>query len=147
MLEESDGLGGSAIPSPFVHRISCFSVGGTLTTTSPLCHEALLTLARKLEAAASDEDRDRVEAAARRLLDALIDHLRAEQAAMAGLSRETSREIARGQKRMINDLLELAVDVHDEDLWRCDGLAQQLIAELTVQADDERRIGFAAAMP
>lgn len=121
--------------------------GGTLTTTLPLCHEALLTLARKLEAAASDEDRDRVEAAARRLLDALIDHTRAEQAAMAALSPEASREIARGQQRLIDDLLELAVDVHDEDLSRCDGLAQQLLAELTVQAHDERRVGFATAMP
>ena len=118
-----------------------------MTTTSPLCHEALLTLARKLEAAASDQDRDRVETAARRLLDALIDHIRAEQAAMAVLSPEASREIATGQHRLIDDLLELAVDVHDEDLWRCDGLSQQLIAELTVQAEDERRVGFAAAMP
>ena len=35
--------------------------------------------------------------------------------------------------------------MHDEDLWRCEGIAQQLIAELTVQAERERIVGFAAA--
>lgn len=113
-----------------------------MTTTSPLGHEALLTLARKLEAAASDQDRDRVEAAARRLLDALTDHVRAERSAVEALSPDASRQVATGQEHLIDDLLELAVDAHDEDLWRCDGLAQQLIAELAAQAEDERRIGL-----
>lgn len=117
-----------------------------MNTGSPFCHEALLTLARKLEGAASDGDRDRVEAAARRLLAALIDHIRAEEPEMALLEPDRARELARGQQRIVDHLVPLAVDVRNADLSRCDGLAQQLIAELSLQADDERRSGFAGAI-
>ena len=117
-----------------------------MNTGSPFCHEALLTLARKLEGAASDGDRDRVEAAARRLLVALIDHIRAEKPEMALLEPDRARELARGQQRIVDHLVPLAVDVRNADLSRCDGLAQQLIAELSLQADDERRSGFAGAI-
>jgi hypothetical protein len=118
-----------------------------MSIPSPLGHEALLTLARKLEGAASDGDRDRAEAEARRLSAALRDHLRAEQPSMTRLPPETAHRLAEGQRRLLDDLLELAVDVKEEELWRCDRLARRLIAELTVQADDERRSGLVVAVP
>lgn len=116
-----------------------------MSVTSPLAHEALLTLARKLEAAAADGERDRVETAARRLLDALIEHLGAEQAGMVRLPPDRGYVLARGQERLVDLLVELAAGAHTQDLSRCDGLAQQLIAQLSLQADDERRSGFTAA--
>lgn len=116
-----------------------------MNTASPLGHEALLTLARKLEGAASDGDRDRVEAAARRLLGALIDHIRAEKTEMAVLDPDRARELVRGQQRIVDHLVPLAVDAQNADLSGCDGIAQRLIAELSVQADDERRSGFVGA--
>jgi len=111
----------------------------------PLGHEVLLTLARKLEAAASDGERDRAEAAAGRLLDALVDHIRAEQPEMAHLSAGERGEVARDQQRLVDHLVESSVDIRNEDLARGDERARQLLAELTVQADDERRLGFAEA--
>jgi len=117
-----------------------------MNTASPLCHEALLTLARKLAGAASDGDRDRVETAARRLLAALIDHIRAEKADMALLECDRARDLASGQQRIVDHLVPLAVDVQNADLSGCDGLARQLVAELSLQADDERRSGLAGAI-
>jgi hypothetical protein len=117
-----------------------------MNTASPLCHEALLTLARKLEAAAADGDRDRVEAAARRLLGALIDHIRAERAGMGVLDPDRARELERGQQQIVDHLVPLAVDAGNADLSRSDGLAQRLIAELSLQADDERRSGLVEAV-
>ncbi len=118
-----------------------------MDTTSPLCHEALLTLARKVESAAMDGDRDRVESAARRLLTALIDHTGAEWVALTLLSPEKAREFASRQHRLVDDLVELAADARDGDLRRCKGLARQLIADLTMLAEDERRRGFASTTP
>jgi hypothetical protein len=111
-----------------------------------LGHEALLTLARKLEGAASDGDRDRVEAAARRLLGALVDHIRSEKADMALLDPDRARELVRGQQQIVDHLVPLAVDARNADLSRCDGLARQLIAELSLQAEHERRSGLAGAI-
>jgi hypothetical protein len=116
-----------------------------MSSASPLCHEALLTLARKLEAAASDGDRDRVETTARRLLGALIDHIRAEKADLALLDPDQERELARGQQRVVDHLVPLAVDVQNADLSHWDGLARRLVAELSLQATDERRSGLAGA--
>ncbi|HZJ26278.1 MAG TPA: hypothetical protein VFF40_04575 [Acidimicrobiia bacterium] len=111
--------------------------------SSPLAHEALLTLARKLEAAAADEEPERVETAARRLLEDLIDHLRAEQPGLARLPPEEGAVLARGQQRLVNLTVEVADGAHARGQCRCDGLAQQLIAELGLQAEAERR-GLAA---
>ena len=83
-----------------------------MNSASPLCHEALLTLARKLEGAASDRARD----------------------------------LATGQQRIVDHLVPLAVDVQNADLSGCDGLARQLVAELSLQADYERRSGLAGAI-
>jgi hypothetical protein len=120
-----------------------------MNTASPLCHEALMTLARKLEAAASDNDRDRVEYAASRLLGALVDHIRAEKAEIAEMGEldpERARELARGQERIIDELVPLAAGVRDADLSLADGLAMKLVSELSLQADDERRSGLVEAL-
>jgi hypothetical protein len=114
-----------------------------MDTTSALCHEALLTLARKVEAAASDGDPDRVADAARRLLDALVAHIRAEQPEMAELPSGERAELARGQQRLLDHLGKLAVDARPDGAAG-GALASLLVAELTVQADDERLRGFAA---
>jgi hypothetical protein len=116
-----------------------------MNTTPPLCHEALLTLARKLEAAASDGDRDRVAEAARRLLDALVDHIRAEQPELVALPADERVELAHGQQQLVDHLVGLAVDARHEG--SSVDAAQRLIAELTVQADHERLRGLAAATP
>jgi hypothetical protein len=119
----------------------------TMSMTTPLDHEALLTLARKLEGAAADGEVDRVHYAARRLLGALVDHIRAERDTIERLSPETARGIATGQQRLVFDLAALAVVVQQGDLGLGEELVQALIADLTVQADDERRRGFADAIP
>jgi hypothetical protein len=113
-------------------------------TTSPLNHAALLTLARKLDAALSDGDRDRVVTASRTLLDALVDHIRAEQPEMAALSSDARGELARGQQRLMDHAGELARAARSDDPSG-GGLAPLLIAELTVQADDERLHGLVDA--
>jgi phosphopantothenate synthetase len=120
-----------------------------MNTASPLCHEALLTLARKLEAAAADDDRDRVEHAASRLLGALVDHIRAEKAEIAEMGEldpDRARDLVRGQERIVDHLVPLAAGARDADLSVVDGLALRLIAELSLQADDERRNGLAEAL-
>lgn len=117
-----------------------------MTTVSPLGHEALLTLARKLDGAASDGDRDRVEFTVRRLLDALIDHIRAEQARMEGLAPEKCCELKRRQQQLVDDLLQIAREVMNQDPGRSDRLAGKVLAELTAQAEDERSSGLTPAM-
>ena len=46
-----------------------------MTLCPPLNHEGLLTLARKLEGAVGDGDRDRLATAAQRLSEALVVHV------------------------------------------------------------------------
>jgi hypothetical protein len=118
-----------------------------MSMTAPLDHEALLTLARKLEGAAADGEVDRAHHAARRLLSGLVDHIRAERDAIERLSPDTARELTTGQQRLVFELVTFAVVVQQGDLGLGEELVQELIAELTVQADEERRRGFADAIP
>ncbi len=104
----------------------------------PLSHEALLTLAYRLEADAADGERERVRTTSRRLLDAFVEHLGAERLDVARLP-EGGSALVQGGQRMLDLLVELAQDASTSDLSRCDRLAQQFIAELTLQADEERR--------
>jgi hypothetical protein len=50
-----------------------------MTLTTAHTHEELLTLARKVQAAASDGDSDRLERASVKLYDALLAHVGAER--------------------------------------------------------------------
>jgi hypothetical protein len=117
-----------------------------VNATSSLGHEALLTLTRKLEGAVSDGDSDRVPAEARRLFDALLDHIRAERVELDLLEPAKASELLRGQQRLVDHLVLLAVEVHDLDLSRCHRVVQQLMAELALQAEHERLAGFLAGL-
>jgi hypothetical protein len=108
-----------------------------------LSHDALLTLARKTEAAARDGDRDRLTAAALRLFEALVDHLGAERLDLLHLSADEGHLLLRGQQHVVDLLVELAVAAQTPGPCNCDNLAQQLTAELTLQAEDERLAGVA----
>jgi hypothetical protein len=112
-----------------------------------LTHEDLLTLARKTEAAARDGDRYRLETAALRLFEALIDHLGAERPALLQLPPGEARRLLRGQQRVIDMLVDLAIAAETPEPCRCDSLAEQLLAQLTLQADDEHRSLAATALP
>jgi len=112
---------------------------------SSLAHEAILTQARRLEAAASDGDRDRVVSALRRLIDALIDHIEAEHDAIDRVPADTARKVVSGQQRLMNELREVETELSDRR--RCDVLAQQFTAELGLQAGYERRIAASFGPP
>lgn len=105
-----------------------------------LSHDELLTLAHKTEAAARDHDRDRLEAEALRLFEALNDHVVAERPALLHVAPGDARLLEHGQQRIVDLVVELAASAaEDRDGCRCDRLADNLLAELTLQAGDERR--------
>jgi len=106
-----------------------------------LHHEALLTLARKIHAAALDDDPQRLEQATLYLFDALASHLRDETVAMTTLSPAQARILERGQQR----LLALAAELVDEAASgctqppeRCRRCTEEFLAFLALQARDER---------
>lgn len=107
----------------------------------PLEHEALLTLARKVCAAASDADPWYMERAARHLADALDRHIRSETRSLGHLTPAEARILRKGQERIYT----LAGDLVSDAGLRCrrsgDGCearSQELLALLTLQARDER---------
>jgi hemerythrin-like domain-containing protein len=115
-----------------------------MTFDPPLDHDALLTLARKTEAAAHDGDRDRLETAALHLFEALLDHVGAERLDLVHLSPGEGRLLLRGQQRVVDLLVELAVAAQLPGPCHCNNFAQHLSAQLSLQADDERLAGVAA---
>lgn len=105
-----------------------------------LNHDQLLTLAHKTQAAARDHDRDRLETNALQLFEALADHLRAEQPGLLEVAPADARLLERGQRRVVDDLVELVAQAATAQRdCRCDHLAEVVLAELSLQADDERR--------
>ena len=114
-----------------------------MTGDRSLSHEELLTLARKTEMAAREGDRGRLEAAALGLREALLDHLDAERPALLQLPVRQSRTLLGGQQRLVDLLGELGAAGADEPC-RCGDVAQLLVAELTMQADAERRSAIGA---
>lgn len=114
-----------------------------MTFAPPLNHDALLTLAHKTEAAAHDSDRDRLETTSLHLFEALVDHVDAERLDLAHLAPGEGRLLLRGQQRVVDLLVELAVAAQSPGPCHCDNLAQHLSAQLSLQADDERLAGVA----
>lgn len=100
-------------------------------------HEALLTLARKSQAAASDKDPQRVEAASLRLLEAFFVHIRAEQPALLQLAPGDARMVLRGQQRIIDAVVDLIIAAGSDSPCDCARVSQDLIACLILQSEDE----------
>lgn len=105
-----------------------------------LGHDELLTLANKTRAAALDADADRLEAAVLRLSEALAQHFCAEHMSLLQVPPGEARALERGQQRLLTDLAELATTaaLHPGSC-DCARLAGNVLAELTLQADVERR--------
>jgi len=73
-----------------------------------LWHEALLTLARKAQAAAEDGDIHHLEQAVSYLLDELALHILDERSALVTLAPGEERILARGQDHLLSDVTALA---------------------------------------
>lgn len=104
-----------------------------------LNHEQLLTLARKVQAAARDRDTDRLSRANFRLFAALVDHLGGEAAALVHLPPGEARLLRRGQERVVDAVVDVALSSQTSGRsCRCAELADALVAQLSLQTDDER---------
>lgn len=107
-----------------------------------LGHEGLLTLARKVSAAAQDADPIRLEAATRRFEEGLVCHVRAEAASLVGVAPAEARIIRRGHVRLGAATEALLAEVgrgcaHSRAY--CRERAEELVALLTLQVRDERK--------
>ena len=105
-----------------------------------LSHNQLLDLAHQSVEAAQDHDPDRVEAEALRLFEALTDHVLAEGPALLYLPPDDASLLRRGQQRIADRLLDLAASAAQKtDRCDCDRIAEDVVAEIALQANDERR--------
>lgn len=113
-----------------------------MTISGILSHDDLLTLARKVEAAAADGDRERVLYTAAHMFDHLREHIAAERANLHRLAPRDERLLGHGQRRVADVALELAIAAETApEECRCETLALELLALLEEQADDERLAG------
>lgn len=103
-----------------------------------LDHEELLTLARKTAAAAHDRDSIRVEASSLRLFEAFVAHVEAERGVLLDLPPGDARVLLRGQQRVVEQLVELAIEAELGGACRCETMADDLVARLRLQHEDER---------
>lgn len=110
-----------------------------------LSHAQLLNLARRAVEAADNHDPAHVEEGARQLFEALTDHVLAERPAFWQLAPGDARLLELGQERIVDLLLKLGISAtHDSGPCSCSAIAEELLAELALQADDERRLLLAA---
>jgi len=120
-------------------RLACVQSAGQ---ASMVCTslEALLTLARKVHAAADDDDPQRLEQAALHLFDALATHVRDEDVTMGALSPALVRILGRGQERLLSLAAELAAEAAagcTSTSELCRTRTEELLALLVLQARDE----------
>ncbi len=102
-------------------------------------HDELLTLARKMEAAAADGDQSRLEAATVKLFDALREHIGAERPDLRRLPPPEARHLAEGQRRVLDELAALTAGGSSPGLCDCAARAADVVAGLYLQAADEYR--------
>ncbi|HET9075784.1 MAG TPA: hypothetical protein VFN68_02540 [Acidimicrobiales bacterium] len=110
--------------------------------STPIDHEVLLTLARKLQAAASDAEPWRMQRAAGEFAEALDLHLRDEAHAMGRVLPAQARILRKGQGRIRTLAAELLDDARrgcQASGAGCESRAGRLLALLSLQAADERR--------
>ena len=107
--------------------------------TRTLTHEELLTLARKVQAAAHDDDTHRLTYARVRLAGALTAHLEAEHEALARVPEPQREVLARGRQRLVHLLTELATPGRGEPRRDRSHIADDLLHALGLQAADEHR--------
>lgn len=111
-----------------------------------LSHDQLLELAHQTVEAAHDHDPDRVEADTLRLFEALSDHVLAEGPALFHLPASDARLIRRGQQQIEDLLLDLAASAAEKiGSCECEILADDVVAQLALQAAAERRQLLTAA--
>jgi len=106
-----------------------------------LRHEALLTLARKAQAAAEDGDIHRLEQAVSYLSDELALHILDERSALATLAPSEERILARGQSHLLLDVAALAEATSTGcagQTKQCVNRVQEVLTRLYLQARDER---------
>lgn len=135
------GMGGErrvTMPSDPGFRRSRWIAG----PATPLDHEALLTLARKVRAAAADTDPERLSQAARRFSIALDRHLQAEAAPLSRMAPAEAHLLRKGQERICKlttallDEADRGCPVPHRD---CRSRAEDLVALLSLQAGNEHR--------
>lgn len=110
--------------------------------TLVLGHEALMTLARKVCAAAADADLEHLKVTAREFEGALVDHFQDEIVSMHGIPPADERILRRGQERLWSAVTELLWDADHgcpHPGGYCSSLAEVMLALLMLQAHDESR--------
>lgn len=117
-------------------------------------HDALLARAGKVRAAASDHDTDRLQQEVAALLDGFVAHVEQERSQVRHLSSFSARLVLRGQERLLAGLVALLVEAEGEaadHTCRCELLSREVMVQLAVQAEAERRTftraGLAARGP
>lgn len=111
-----------------------------MATERPPTHEHLLTLVNKLRAAAEDKDRGRLQSAAQSFYEGLVEHLGEEAFALRQSPPAEGRLLRRGQQRILDTAVALVRDTELVGMnCSCQRLAERLVAELSLQAQDERR--------
>lgn len=125
-------------PGPSLHEL--FESGGRECT---LGHEGVLTLARKVQAAAQDADADRLADATGRFAEGLACHVLAETPAFVALAPPEARIIEPGSARLValteallDDAERGGTQVSPTSAQRAD----EIVALLTLQIDDERKV-------
>jgi hypothetical protein len=100
-------------------------------------HAALLTRARKAQAAASDGDRGRFEREAANLLAAFRAHVAEETEIIARLAGPVGDAVQRGQRELHDTISTLAAACEHTDLRLCMRLGSLVEAMLVVQVNTE----------